>query len=180
MWLGSLKCLLGKLAPFHFAWPEEYVFALGVAFAYDFNTSYKNNFEEKVATLKKVLNQWTTRNLTLIGRICILKTLAISKLVDNASCLTVPPASLKKSTIICFEFIWDFKPEKVKRHTIIGPVDMGGLNMVDFTMVVKSLTAAWVKRLCEADGSKWCSLSSSATSQYGGRVIFDCNFDIRD
>ena len=67
MWLGSLKCLLGKLAPFHIAWPEEYVFALGVAFAYDSNTSYKNNFEEKVATLKKVLNQWTTRNLTLIS-----------------------------------------------------------------------------------------------------------------
>ena len=52
--------------------------------------------------------------------------------------------------------------------------------MVDFTMVVKSLQAVWVKRLCEADGSKWCSFFSSVTSQYIGRVIFDCNFDIRD
>ena len=52
--------------------------------------------------------------------------------------------------------------------------------MVDFTMVVKSLKAAWVKRLCEADGSKWCSLFSLVTSQYGGRVICDCIFDIRD
>ena len=34
----------------------------------------------------------------------------------------------------------DLKPDKVKRHTIIDPVDKGGLNMVDFTMmVVKSL-----------------------------------------
>ena len=47
-------------------------------------------------------------------------------------------------------------------------------------MVVKSLKAAWVKRLCEGDGSKWCCLFSSVTFQYGGRAIFDCNFDTRD
>ena len=28
-------------------------------------------------------------------------------------------------------------------------MDNGGLNMVDFNMVVKSLKAAWVKQLCE-------------------------------
>jgi len=81
MWLGSLKCHLSKHAPFHIAWPEEYVFALGVAFAYDSTTSYRINFEEKLVTLKKVLNQLMTRNLTLIGRICLVKTLAIAKLV---------------------------------------------------------------------------------------------------
>ena len=52
--------------------------------------------------------------------------------------------------------------------------------MVDFNILEKSLKAAWVKRLHEADGSKWCSVFSSAISQYGGRFIFDCNFDTRD
>ena len=97
-----------------------------------------------------------------------------------ASVLTVPPNFAEKVNDICFKFIWNFKSDKVKCHTIIGPVEKGGLNMVDFTMAVKSLKAPWVKRLYEADGSKWCSLFSSAISQYGGRVIFDCNFDIRD
>ena len=45
MWLGSLKRHLGNHAPFHIAWPEEYVFAVGVAFAYDSTTSYRINFE---------------------------------------------------------------------------------------------------------------------------------------
>ena len=35
MWLGSLKCNLGKRSPFNISWPEKYVIALGVAFAYD-------------------------------------------------------------------------------------------------------------------------------------------------
>ena len=42
------------------------------------------------------------------------------------------------------------KPDKIKRHTLIGPLDKGGLNMVDFVMMDKSLKAAWAKRLCEA------------------------------
>ena len=180
MWLGSLKCHLGKLAPFNIAWPKEHVFALGVAFAYDSTTSYKINFEERLVTLKNVLNLWTTRNLTLIGRICIVKTLAISKLVYNTSVLKVPQNFAEKVNDICFKFIWNFKPDKVKRQTIVLPVDKGGLNVVDFTILDKSLKAAWVKRFYEADGSKWCSAFSSALAQYGGRFIFECNFDTRD
>jgi len=147
MWLGSLKRYLGKRAPFQITWPEEYVFALGVAFAYDSTTSHRINFEEKLVTLKKLLNQLIPRNSTLLGRICIVKTLVIAKLVYNISVLTVPTNFAEKVNDICFKFIWDFKPDKIKRHTIIGPVDKGGLNMVDFNMVVKSLKAAWAKRL---------------------------------
>jgi len=47
-------------------------------------------------------------------------------------------ASLKfplRGNDTCFKFIWNFKPDKMKRHTIIGLVDKGGLNMVDFTTV---------------------------------------------
>jgi len=91
MWLGSFKCNLGKRSPFNISWPEKYEIALGVAFAYDPSVSCKINFEEKLAALKKILNQWTIRNLTLTGRICIIKILAFSKLVYNTSVLTTPP-----------------------------------------------------------------------------------------
>ena len=65
----KMPLTVGKHAPFQIAWPEDYVFALGVAFAYSSTTSYKINFEEKLVILKNVLNQWTTRKLALIGRI---------------------------------------------------------------------------------------------------------------
>ena len=52
--------------------------------------------------------------------------------------------------------------------------------MVDFTMMDKSLKAVWVKRLYEAGDSKWCSLFSSATSQYGGWFLLECNFKALD
>ena len=142
MWLGSLKYHLGEHAPFNIAWTEQYVFALGVTFTYDSTTSFKINYEEKLVTLRNILNQWTTRNLTLIGRICIVKTLAIAKLVYNTSVLKVPPNFAEKVNDICFQFIWNYKPDKVKRQTIVLPVDKGGLNIVDFTILDKSLKAA--------------------------------------
>ena len=42
---------------------------------------YVNQLRRPAWTLNNILNEWTTKNLTLIGRICIVKTLAISKLV---------------------------------------------------------------------------------------------------
>ena len=108
------------------------------------------------------------------------QTLAISKLVYNTSVLTTPPNFTSEVNDICFKFIWNFKSDKVKRNTLIGPLEKGGLNMVDFTMMDKSLKAVWVKRLYEAGDSKWCSLFSSATSQYGGSFLLECNFDAVD
>ena len=47
----------------------------------------------------------------------------------------MPSNFAEKVNDICFKFIWNFKPEKVKRQTIVLPVDKGGLNMVDFSIV---------------------------------------------
>ena len=104
----------------------------------------------------------------------------VAKICRKVSQQIAVPNFAEKVNDICFQFIWNYKPDKVKRQTIVLPVDKGGLNMVDFTILDKSLKAAWVKRFCEADGSKWCSVFSSVIAQYGGRFIFECNFDIRD
>lgn len=49
-----------------------------------------------------MLNQWATRNLTLIGRNYSVKTLAIFKLVYNTSVLTVPPNFAENLKLIIF------------------------------------------------------------------------------
>ena len=132
MWLGSLIQNKGKRSPFNISWPEKYVIALGVAFAYDPAVSCRINFEEKLVSLKKTLTRCSARNLTLIGRICIVKTRAISKVVYNTSVLSASPNLCKQVNDICFRFVWKVKPDKIKRHTLIGPRDKGGLNMIDF------------------------------------------------
>ena len=118
MWLGAWKNRTEK--PFGFKWPHEPVLALGVYFSYDLERANVLNFEEKITTLEKTLNNWKRRKLTLIGKINIVKTLGLSKLIYSASLLSIPKGLAEKINKIIFNFIWDNKPAKIKRKTIIA------------------------------------------------------------
>ena len=100
------------------------------------------NFDERLVKLKKTLNFWCGRHLTILGRIVVIKALALSKLVYNCSVLEAPVDFAKKVNSIILPFIWNFKPDKIKRNSLIGPISKGGLNMVNFVDVEKSLKAA--------------------------------------
>jgi len=74
-----------------------------------------------------------------LGRIAIVKNLALAKLVYSCSVLNVPAEFVKEVNSSIFSFTWNFKPDKIKRKTLIGPICNGGLNVVIFSDVVKSL-----------------------------------------
>ena len=88
MWLGKWKDRSDT--PFNFNWPVDPICALGVFFSYDTTKADNLNFNEKLRNMEKVLNIWKNRKLTLIGRINIVKTLGLSKLIFNSSKLTLP------------------------------------------------------------------------------------------
>lgn len=71
--------------------------------------------DEKLARLKKVLSLWSGRHLTIFGTIAIIKTLSLSKLVYNCSVLEVPNDFARKINCVTFPFIWNFKPDKIKK-----------------------------------------------------------------
>lgn len=179
LWLGHWKNRLGKDEPFGILWPKKYVTALGITFPYNANVGIKLNFDEKLAKLKKVLNIWRMRHLTILGRIAIVKNLAIAKLVYCSSVLNVPTEFVKEVNSNIFSFVWNFKPDKIKRKTLIGPVCKGGLNMVNFEDVVKSLKITWVNRYCESAGSHWCARLDSLLTKVGGAFLFQCNYDLK-
>ena len=68
---------------------------------------------------------------------------------------------------------------KIKRKTLAGPVSHGGLNMLNFADVVKSLKTSWVNRYCRANDRHWCALLDSLLSKVGGTVLFQCNYDLK-
>ena len=66
--------------------------------------------------------------------------------------LDAPTDFAKEVNKVIFPFIWNFKPDKIKRNTLTGPISKGGLSMVNFADVEKSLKAAWVNRYCIIGG----------------------------
>ena len=109
MWLGR------KEKPFGFKWPDDPVLALGIYFTYDSERARMLNLEEKIDKLEKTLSCWKRRNLTLMGKINIVKTLGLSKLINSASVLTMSRRTVERINRIIFNFIWDGKPAKIKK-----------------------------------------------------------------
>ena len=55
----------------------------------------------------------------------------------------------------------EIKPDKIKRNTLTGPISKGGLNMINFLDVEKSLNAAWVDPYRSSENSDWCAFLDS-------------------
>ena len=54
------------------------------------------NFNEKIDQIEDILKRWEKRDLSLFGRVQILKTFAVSKLVLSATTQCVPDDFVKK------------------------------------------------------------------------------------
>ena len=53
----------------------------------------------------------------------------------------------KEDDDLKFSFLWDNKPDKIKRVTICQDYDNGGLKMLDIDSFEKALKVIWVKKL---------------------------------
>ena len=113
---------------------DETVYALGVYFSYDEELATKRNFFEKLPKLKKILNIWSSRDISIYGRVNIVKTLAISKLTFICSVLDTPKGFSDEVNNIIFDCTWNYKNAKLKKTTVIKDKKDGGLNMIDFTL----------------------------------------------
>ena len=90
------------------------------------------NLDSKIDEIRKLLNCWVHRSLTIYGKMVVLKTLALSKLSHVALIIPCLSASkIKEIENIFFRFIWGNKPDKVSRNHTKLPEKMGGLGMID-------------------------------------------------
>ena len=63
---------------------------------------------------------WSQRDLSIVGKINIIKTIVISKLVFICSVMNTPKDFSKEVNKITFDFIWGHKPAKIKQKNSWG------------------------------------------------------------
>ena len=88
MWVGSLRN--NKIKPLGLKWPKEPIKALGVYYSYDEKLLWEKNFIENLDKIKKLINIWSSRGLSLYGKVTIIKALVIPKLVYLYSLIPTP------------------------------------------------------------------------------------------
>ena len=89
-----------------------------------------------IEKIKQTLKCWSSRKVGLKGKITIVKSLALSKLTYFLTLLENPSNTLlQQLNIYIFAFIWDNKPDKIMRTTLMNLPENGGLKMVNLETV---------------------------------------------
>ena len=123
--------------------------ALGVYLGYDKDICYYHNWTSKLEKLERILSVWKRRNLTIFGKSTIVNTLALSKLIYNAFILPNPGDEFFKSVSkLVYNFLWK-KRDRIKRHTLIGNIEQGGIGIIDVESKFKAAKASWIYRIID-------------------------------
>lgn len=131
------------------------------------------NLKEKIKSMKSLLNLWAYRNLTYIGKTIVVKTLFLPVLVQVLTVFPNPPVQVMQEIQgIFFKFLWDGKPDKIKRKVIINNYDEGGLKFPNIESVCMSLKMSWLYKLLDhLNLSPWKIVLLSYVEKYGGDKI---------
>ena len=142
-------------------WTEKFT-SLGIN--YDV-TDLKNitdlNIEPKVLEIQKLIRIWQLRNLTLIGKITIIKSLLISKFIHILLSLPSPKVSLFVKIDSLFDlFMWNGSTPKFRKKIMENRIEDGGLQYPNIRHIDATMKVSWFKRLYKTVGG-WASLPNS-------------------
>ena len=178
IWLGRWE--KNKSNPLQLKWLHSPVKILGIYVSYDENGNKQMNFNLKLQKLQTNLDMWRARDLTLFGRVLIIKSLGLSQLVYSASNLTVPQEITPIIKTKLFNFLWKNKRDKIKRAGLYQEREKGGISMTDVETMIKALRLAWIPRLLTPEIRNWKTIPDYYLRKLGElNFLLRCNYDVK-
>ena len=113
---------------------------------------------------------------SLLGKIQIIETFAIPKLMFRASVLPISKELVKEADSLIYSFIWNEK-DKVKQNVRTLEVEKGGLNMLDIDFMVRTRQVMCLKKYLQEYKSQCKVFLNELLVPVSGKVILHCNFD---
>ena len=166
MWIGKNRHLGQKERGV--TWPEKGIKVLGIYFSYDLEEVKRNNFDARLIEMKNTLAKWKNRGLTLIGKIQILKTCIMFKIIYLLSNISLPIHFAKEVEKVMFSFLWN-GPDKTSRATMYADYSEGGLKFPNIQCMINTQLVKWIQRYFRNSDHNWPN---------GGKTIFVSNFVI--
>ena len=149
IWLGSKRFSQEKLcAGKELDWVKTFT-SLGINYdVLNLADITKTNCDTKMMEIENLLRNWNRRNISLFGRIQVIKSLALSKIVHFLIALPTPEKEyMRRIDKRFYRFLWRSKPPKIKIKVLEMDYCKGGLKMVNIFSFEKTLKIKWVKQL---------------------------------
>ena len=128
-------------------WTNKFTY-LGITYdVQDMENITEQNIALKEKEIHKLINAWTGRNVTPLGKIILIKSLLISKITHILLSLPTPKEqTFQKLDNIFGNFIWQGKPPKLRKEILESTYTMGGLKKTNLKIFDQSLKLSWLKR----------------------------------
>ena len=128
-------------------WVKGPIKVTGIWVGHNIAELSQNSINEKIQKIKTLLNLWKSRNLSIKGKITILRTQAMPIILYLASVLSISNESIEIIDKLFFDFIWPNGKHHVKKKVLIQEIEDGGLKMPDIESMIKSIKLTWVKKI---------------------------------
>jgi len=175
MWLGKDKTK--TLTPLGINWPSGPIKLLGLYIGHNEKDMEVSNFRHKINKVKQLLHAWSDRDLSLIGRILIVKSLAFSQFTNLANLIIFPKHIITELEEIIYKFIWRGKTHKVKKNVLIQDYGSGGCKMEDFQSTLQASQVNWVKRYLSNENGAWKFTMEKCIGVKNLNILLRGNFD---
>ena len=136
----------------------------------------KLNFESIEKLLKQLVKGWSWRGLTLIGKVQIIKSFALPKVLYRLTLISSNKEFIKKINTLLFSFVWKGK-DKVKRALLINQIEKGGLKMPDLNSMISAQRIMCIKTYLTPNAASWKYFLNFHLRKVGGKFLFHCNFN---
>ena len=170
IWIGAKKgCINFPHSEKGLTWKSDNFKTLGIHFSLQTKLMFDLNYKVKLKQIEGSLNCWRVRNLSIIGKICVIKTLILPQLLYLFSvlCVKIPVHFFKDLNTMFYKFIWNGGNDRVKRQRLCNEYSMCGLRMIDPYIFSLAQKMIWVKQLLDDDyDSLWKHIELSVLDQF--------------
>jgi len=72
-----------------------------------------------------------------------------------------------------FKFIWNGKPDKIKRNVLVNEYKDGGMKLTNVNMFLNSSKCGWVKRMLNTESNGcWKIVYNHILNRNAGKIVF--------
>ena len=133
-------------------WTEKFTL-LGIHFNVDLKSMVEHNFNLALGKMENVFKLYQNIPLSLNGKVTVVKSLAIPKILHVLQVLPLPGKKYTEQiNRIIRNFIWKNGMARISSQQLSKGYENGGLKLTDISTLDCAVKISWIKRLCTSAG----------------------------
>ena len=160
------------------AWTKSHIKTLGILHGY--NIHENAIWMVKINKIKTCIQIWKKRDLTIKGRVLVIKSLLLSQIGFEIEIRIIPGYVLKTIETLIWNFLWnDKKPVGNRNAMYLQPID-GGQNMVNIKEFIICKRIKFAYKLIHSNYENWNIIGRYWTKSFDQRYgtdffLFHCS-----